>query len=82
MKAKGGKWDFDELDEFLTHPQSYVPGTKMTFAGIQSDKQRGDLIAYLRTLSDIRVPLPKEAAAPASPPSGDQQQPPNNGKGG
>jgi cytochrome c len=51
MRAKGGKWDVDELDKFLTHPQSYIPGTKMTFAGVQSDKQRGDLIAYLRTLA-------------------------------
>jgi cytochrome c len=50
MKAKGGKWDLDELDKFLTHPQGYIPGTKMTFAGVQNDKQRGDLIAYLRTL--------------------------------
>jgi cytochrome c len=85
MKAKGGKWDFGELDKFLTHPQSYIPSTKMTFAGVQNDKQRADLIAYLRTLSDNPVPLPKQAAAPASPPQGgqqpqgDQQQPPNKG---
>jgi cytochrome c len=77
MKAKGGTWTFEELDKFLTHPQSYIPGTKMTFAGIQSDKQRGDLIAYLRTLSDSPVPLPKQEAAPA----GNQQQP-DNKKGG
>jgi cytochrome c len=51
MKAKGGKWDVDELDKFLTHPQNHIPGTKMTFAGVQSDKQRSDLIAYLRTLA-------------------------------
>ena len=88
MKAKGGKWDFAELDKFLTHPQSYIPSTKMTFAGIQSDKQRADLIAYLGILSDNPVPLPKQAVAPASPPSGGQQpqsrqqQRPNDGKGG
>jgi cytochrome c len=88
MKAKGGKWDFGELDKFLTHPQSYIPGTKMTFAGVQSDKQRADLIAYLRTLADNPVAMPKQAAAPASPPPGDQkpqggqQQQPDNSKGG
>jgi cytochrome c len=35
-----------------------VPGTKMTFAGLPSDKDRSDLIAYLRTLSDKPAPLP------------------------
>ena len=30
----------------------------MTFAGITNDKQRADVIAYLRTLSDNPVPLP------------------------
>jgi cytochrome c len=65
MKAKGGKWTFDELDKFLTHPQGYIPGTKMTFAGFENPDQRGDLIAYLRTQSDNPVPLP-QAAPPAS----------------
>ena len=31
----------------------------MTFAGINSEKQRADVIAYLRTLSKTPVPLPK-----------------------
>jgi len=30
----------------------------MTFAGVQRDDQRADLIAYLRTLSDNPPPLP------------------------
>jgi cytochrome c len=39
----------------------------MTFAGINNDQQRADVIAYLDTLSDNPVPLPKaEAAAPAA----------------
>jgi cytochrome c len=74
MKAKGGKWTFEELDKFLTHPQGYIPGTKMTFAGFQNPDQRANLIAYLRTLSDNPVPLPKAGAAPA--PSGGAQNPP------
>lgn len=59
MKAKGGTWTFDELDKFLAGPQKYIPGTKMTFTGVDNDKQRADLIAYLRTLSDNPLPLPK-----------------------
>jgi cytochrome c len=66
IKAKGGKWSYDELNHFLTNPRSYIPGTNMTFAGLPRDGQRADVIAYLRTLADSPVPLPKAAAAPAA----------------
>ena len=58
LKAKGGKWTYDEMDKWLTAPMKYVPGTKMTFAGVPDPKQRADLIAYLRTLSNSPEPLP------------------------
>jgi len=71
MKAKGGKWTFEELNKFLTNPQAYIPGTAMTFAGLARDNQRADVIAYLRTLSDSPVALPKPPpqAAQATPPA-------------
>ena len=59
MKAKGGKWTFAALNKWLTDPRADVPGTAMTFAGLSSDKQRADVIAYLDTLSKSPVPLPK-----------------------
>ncbi|HEY5217890.1 MAG TPA: cytochrome c family protein, partial [Pseudolabrys sp.] len=66
MKAKGGKWTYDELSKFLTNPRGYIQGTAMTFAGLARDTQRADVISYLRTLADSPVPLPKAAAnAPA-----------------
>ncbi|MBV5270210.1 MAG: cytochrome c family protein [Afipia sp.] len=58
MKAKGGKWTYDDLNKFITNPKAAVPGTAMGFAGIQKDSERADLIAYLRTLADTPVPLP------------------------
>lgn len=61
MKAKGGNWGFTELDHFITSPKTEVPGTAMGFAGIARDTQRADVIAYLRTLSDSPVELPKAA---------------------
>ena len=66
-KFKGKPWSYDALNEWLYKPSAYVPGTRMSFAGITSDKQRADVIAYLRTLSDHPAPLPeaKPAAAPA-----------------
>jgi cytochrome c len=62
-----GKWDWDHLNHFLHGPKQYISGTAMGFAGIKNDKDRGDLLAYLRTLSDSPKPLPvaEAAAAPA-----------------
>jgi len=62
MKAKGGKWTFDELSKFLANPRGYVSGTAMAFAGLARGAQRADVIDYLRTLADSPVPLPKAAA--------------------
>jgi cytochrome c len=42
----------------------------MSYAGITSDKQRADVIAYLRTLSDNPPPLPTADEAPKPPASG------------
>ncbi|MDE2301728.1 MAG: c-type cytochrome [Sphingomonadales bacterium] len=44
----GGKWDAASLDKWLTSPSSDVPGTKMTFAGIDNAADRADVIAYLK----------------------------------
>ena len=58
MKAKGGTWTFDDLNQFLTNPKAFIPGTAMGFAGIQKDSQRADVIDYLDSLSEHPVPLP------------------------
>jgi cytochrome c len=57
MKAKGGEWTVDDLNNFLTSPRNFVSGTKMTFAGFKGG-QRADVIAYLNTLADSPKPLP------------------------
>ena len=68
MASNHDVWDFDKLFRYLKSPQTMVPGTKMTFAGLPSAAQRINLIAYLRTLSDspMAIPAPKPAA-PAAP---------------
>ena len=58
MSANHDPWTYAKLFQYLKQPQLMVPGTKMAFAGIASDKDRTDLIAYLRTLSDKPAPLP------------------------
>ncbi len=73
-KGKTGfTWTFDNLNHFLTKPGEFIPGTKMTFAGLPKEQERADVVAYLRTLSDNPVPLPGDgggAAAPAPADSG------------
>jgi cytochrome c len=59
MKAKGGNWTFEDINTFITKPSAFVPGTKMAFAGESDPHKRADIIAYLDTLSDKPVPLPK-----------------------
>ncbi|MGO8909676.1 MAG: c-type cytochrome [Bradyrhizobium sp.] len=58
MKAKGGKWTYDDLNQFITNPKGFIPGTAMGFAGIPKDSERADVIDYLHTLADNPVPLP------------------------
>ena len=64
LKAKGGKWDFDSLNAWLTSPRSFASGTKMTFAGLSNAQDRADVIVYLNSMGS-NLPLPAAAAAPA-----------------
>ena len=66
-KTGDGTWTFDKLNTWLTNPRADVPGTLMTFAGIDSEKQRADVIAYLNSNSDKPLPLPKAAQAQPAP---------------
>jgi len=61
IKAKGGKWTYDELNKFIANPKGYINGTAMGFAGIAKDSERADVIGYLRSLADTPVPLPTAA---------------------
>ena len=57
--AKGLVWTEDVMFKYLENPLSYMPGTKMAFAGLPKEQERADLIAYLRTQNDNPPPLPK-----------------------
>lgn len=75
-KGEAPTWGLDELDQFLTAPGRYVPGTKMSFAGIRDTPTRINLIAWLRTQGStgFAIPAPDPArqpgAAPAAPVEG------------
>ncbi len=66
LQSLGGSWDYEALSRYLFDPQAASPGNLMAFAGLKSARDRADLIAYLRTLSESPVALPAipEGAAP------------------
>lgn len=47
-KAEGLMWSETELDAYLAKPKEYLPGTKMSFAGLRKEQDRADVIAYLK----------------------------------
>jgi cytochrome c len=59
LKAKGGTWSYQDLAEYLNNPRKFAPGTSMAFVGITDPERLANLIAYLRTLSDNPLPLPR-----------------------
>ena len=60
MEEMNGKtWSFERLDKFLENPEAVIPGSKMPFAGIRNERERANIIAWLRTLSDHPAPLSK-----------------------
>jgi len=58
LKGKPGSWSYEDMNAWLNKPAVYATGTRMSFAGINSEKQRADVIAYLRSLSKSPIPLP------------------------
>jgi cytochrome c len=50
-KKKAGEglvWTEDVLFKYLENPVAFMPGTKMSFAGVKDEADRKDVIAYLK----------------------------------
>ncbi|KAK6825713.1 hypothetical protein PG990_002961 [Apiospora arundinis] len=47
-KSKGVTWEENTLFEYLENPKKYIPGTKMAFGGLKKEKDRNDLITFLK----------------------------------
>ena len=58
LAALGGEWTYQDLDAFLTSPNAFAKGNKMTFGGLKKAADRAKVIAHLRSRSDQPKPLP------------------------
>lgn len=67
VKGHGGNWGWDELSHWIESPRKYIPGNKMSFAGISKPQDRADLLAYLNSQSDSPLPLPAVPAVAEAP---------------
>ncbi len=47
LKAAGFAWDGERLDHWLENPKKFLPGNKMSFAGVADAADRRDLVAWL-----------------------------------
>ena len=56
--AFGKDWTFDEMNNFLIKPTTYIKGTKMAFAGLRKEKDRASVILYMNANSDSPLDLP------------------------
>lgn len=70
-KAEAPIWGYDELDKFITAPNRYVSGTKMSFAGLRDTPTRINLIAYLRSMGSegYAIPAPDPSRQPGAAPA-------------
>jgi len=57
MAAHGKNWSFEEMNGFLIKPKDWIKGTKMSFAGLRSAKDRAAVILYMNENSSNPLPL-------------------------
>ncbi len=58
MKQAGFTWDERRLAAFLRDPDAVVPGNRMRFWGLSSERQIADLLAFLRAMPAASPPAP------------------------
>lgn len=55
VRNAGFAWDAEKLDHWLQNPKSFLPGNKMTFAGLRDATDRRDVIAFLKVETGYRA---------------------------
>lgn len=52
LATAGGVWTKQELDQYLTKPDRFLPGTSKTITGLPNARERMEIIEFLATLKD------------------------------
>ena len=57
MATHGKTWSFEEMNGFLIKPKDWIKGTKMSYAGLKSEKERAAVILYMNENTNNPLPL-------------------------
>src|SRR5262249_40690457 len=63
LKSAVVTWDDKTLNEWIKDPQHLVPGNEMTFDGIRDDRQRADLLAFLKQATQPGASLAQQGGS-------------------
>ena len=55
MRNASFKWTPEALNAWLAQPGRFLPGNRMTFAGVSKQRDRDDLIAYLLAVTSANA---------------------------
>ncbi len=48
LSNSGIVWDDETITAYMRNPRTYIPGNRMAFAGLKSDQDIIDVIAYMK----------------------------------
>ena len=65
IKAHGGQWTYEALDQWLAKPSTFIPNNQMSFPGLSDPQTRADVIAYLHSAGGGGPDFPPPVAADA-----------------
>jgi len=65
LSGKGGNWDWDQMNAWLTNPKAFANGTKMSFAGLAKVEDRAAVAMYLNAQGS-NLPVPSFVADAAA----------------
>jgi len=54
LKGAHITWDAAKIDQWIANPRAMIPGTKMTYLGMENPKDRIDVVAWLKVTTTAR----------------------------
>ena len=59
LVGRSAVWTWEEMNGFLTKPQTWIPGTAMNYVGLKKEEDRAAVMAYLNAQTDNPIPVPE-----------------------